>query len=133
MRLSRVLIAGAAVAAAGIATSAFTASNDFTGVDNNVAGYGELVATGVGVTNIAYVPGPDASLLRRVIFTVSEEVGSPGKTARMSLWNGTTATPGSANTCAYTLSGSDHLVTCTLTADVAFTAFTKTGLTVTSN
>ena len=133
MRLSRVLIAGAAVAAAGIATSAFTASNDFTGVDNNVAGYGELVATGVNVLNIAYVPGPDASLLDRVVFTVNEEVASPGKTARMSLFNGTTPTPGSANTCAYTLSGSDHLVTCTLTADVAFVGFTKTGLTVTSN
>ncbi len=133
MRLSRVLIAGAAVAAAGIATSAFTASNDFTGVDNNVAGYGELVATGVNVTNIAYVPGPDASLLDRVVFTVSEEVAAPGKTARMSLWNGTTATPGSANSCAYTNSGADHLVTCTLTTDVAFTAFTKTGLTDTSN
>ena len=68
-----------------------------------------------------------------MVFTVNEEVASPGKTARMSLWNGSTATPGSANTCAYTLSGSDHLVTCTLTADVAFVGFTKTGLTVTSN
>jgi hypothetical protein len=133
MRLSRVLIAGAAVAAAGIATSAFTASNDFTGVDNNVAGYGELTATGVDVLNIAYVPGPDASLLDRVVFTVDEEVASPGKTARMSLWNGTTATPGSANTCAYTFASPNHLVTCTLTADVEFIAFNKTGLTVTSN
>ena len=133
MRLSRVLIAGAAVAAAGIATSAFTASNTFTGNDDNVAGYGELTTTGVNVSNIAYVPGPDASLLDRVVFTVSEDINNPSKTARMSLWNGTTPTPGSANTCTYALSGSDHLVTCTLTADVAFTAFNKTGLTVTSN
>ena len=42
MRKSRVLLAGVAVAAAAAATSAFTASNDFTGLASNVAGYGEL-------------------------------------------------------------------------------------------
>lgn len=133
MRLSRVLLAGAAVATAGIATSAFTASNNFAGVDNNVAGYGELVATGVTVNNIAYNPAPtDATRLRSVVFTVAADI--PNQTARMSLFSGTTPTPASASTCAYSLSGaSDHLITCTLTADVLFTAFDKTGLTVTSN
>ena len=70
MRKSRVLLAGVAVAAAGVATSAFTASNDFTGLDNNVAGYGQVAVTGADVTNIAYTPAARTSAsCDRVVFT----------------------------------------------------------------
>jgi len=135
MRLSRVLIAGVAVAAAGVATSAFTASNNFAGVDNNVAGYGELVATGVNVTNIAYNPATtDAAKLHSVVFTVGSDTSSMA--ARMTLYSGASVPGGSASTCVSS-SGTGgvapFIVTCTLTADLLFTAFDKTGLTVTSN
>ena len=132
MRKSRVLLAGVAVAAAAVTTSAFTASNTFTGLDNNVAGYGQVTATGVNVSNIAYAPAAsDGSKLHSVTFTVDQDTTSMGM--RMTLLLGTTPTPGSASTCAYSFSSPDHLITCTLTVDVAFTAFDKTGLTVTSN
>lgn len=73
MRLSRVLLAGTAVAAAGIATSAFTASNTITGGDDT-AGYGEVVTSGVAVTNVAYNPlAADATKLDTVVFTVGED------------------------------------------------------------
>jgi len=132
MRKSRVLLAGVAVAAAGVTTSAFTASNSFSGVTDNVAGYGELTATGVAVTNIAYTPAvADATKLHVVAFTVDTDTTGMGM--RMTLSNAGTVTPGSASTCAYSLVSAAHTITCTLTADVLFTAFDKTGLTVTSS
>ena len=132
MRKSRVLLAGVAVAAAGAATSAFTASNTFTGLTDNVAGYGEVTAAGVNVSNIAYAPAAsDGSKLHSVTFTVDQDTTTMGM--RMTLLSGTTPTPSSASVCAYSFSAPDHLITCTLTADVAFTSFDKTGLTVTSN
>jgi hypothetical protein len=128
MRKSRVLLAGVAVAAAAAATSAFTASNDFSGVTDNVAGYGDLTVTGATVTNIAYTPSTtDASKLHVVAFTTTTD--TTGMLARMSLSLAGTATPSSASTC---LTTSATLITCTLTADVAFQAFDKTGLTVAS-
>jgi len=128
MRLSRVLIAGAAVAAAGFATSAFTASNDFTDVDDNVAGYGEIAVAGVGVTNIAYNPAVgDATKLHSVAFTVDTDTTTMASRMTLSLTG--TVTPGSASACSATAT----VITCTLTADILFTAFDKTGLTVTSS
>src|SRR3712207_5059318 len=124
MRKSRVLLAGVAVAAAGVTTSAFTASNTFTGLDNNVAGYGQVTATGVNVSNIAYAPGSDASRLHSVTFTVSQDTTGMGMV--MTLLNNTTPTPGSASTCGYALVSGDHTITCTLTVDVLFTAFDRT-------
>ena len=53
MRKSRVLLAGVAVAAAGVATSAFTASNT---MPASVAGYGQGAVTGATVTEIHYDP-----------------------------------------------------------------------------
>ena len=44
MRKSRVLLAGVAVAAAAVATSAFTAGNDWSPA--SVAGYGQGAVTG---------------------------------------------------------------------------------------
>ena len=134
MRMSRVLLAGVAVAGAVATTSAFTASNTFTGVDNNVAGYGELTASGVAVTNIAYTPTTaDAGRLQTVVFTVDQAVASPGMSARMTLYSGTTPIASGANTCAYTMPASDHLITCTMTAPPLISSFDKTSLTVTSN
>ena len=54
MRKSRVLLAGAAVAAAAVTTSAFTAGNTFTGVHNTIVGYGEATVTGANITAIDY-------------------------------------------------------------------------------
>ncbi len=73
MRLSRVLLAGVAVAATAAATSAFTASN--TGVDNHVAGYQEATASGATVTSIDYVlDTTDASLIDSIDFVVTDNV-----------------------------------------------------------
>ena len=133
MRKSRVLLAGVAVAAAGL-TSAFTASNNFSTVDNNVAGYGELTATGVAVSNIAYTPTTaDSGRLQSVAFTVDQAVASPGMSARMTLYSGTTPIASGANTCVYSMPVADHLVTCTMSAPPLISSFDKTSLTVTSN
>jgi hypothetical protein len=129
MRKSRVLLAGVAVAAAGAATSAFTNSNTFDTIDNSVAGYGSVDASGVAVTNIAYAPAAnDATKLHAVTFTVDKDTTSMA--ARMTLISGT-------STVVADVSGTGCVsdpttITCTLTTDVLFTAFTKTGLTVTS-
>ena len=86
MRKSRVLLAGVAVAAAAITTSAFTASNTFTGLDNNVAGYGEVTAAGVNVSNIAYSPAAlDATKLHSVVFTVDKDTTTMAAVMTLSL------------------------------------------------
>src|SRR5689334_10349140 len=97
MRKSRVLLAGVAVAAAGVATSAFTTSNDFSGVDNNVAGYGQLAVSGATVTNIAYTPDADVSKLASVVFTTSNDI--TGASATMGLTLAGNPSTGGANTC----------------------------------
>jgi hypothetical protein len=128
MRMSRVLLAGVAIAGAVATTSAFTNSNTFT-VDNNVAGYGEMVASGVTVTNVAYAPASnDGTKLHSVTFTVDKDTTS--MSSRMTLTSGATvAADVSGADCASTAT----TITCTLPTDILFTAFTKTGLTVTSN
>ena len=134
MRKSRVLLAGVAVAAAGVTTSAFTNSNTFTGLDNNVAGYGEMTASGVNVSNIAYHPAAlDATMLHRVVFTVDQNTTTMSAIMTLTSGGGATATP-SASTCTSSAAaGPVYKITCDLTADVAITAFDKTALTVTSN
>jgi hypothetical protein len=72
MRKSRVLLAGVAVAAAAVTTSAFTASNT---LDASQAGYGESAVTGAAVTNIVYTPwATDNAKLGEVVFTTSTDV-----------------------------------------------------------
>jgi hypothetical protein len=134
MRKSRVLLAGVAVAAAAAATSAFTANNPITAT-TNVAGYGQMTASGVTVSKIQYAPAAsDASLLHSVVFTVDTD--TTGMNMIMTL--GATATPttpvaGSASTCAAGGgAGPTYAITCTLTADVAINSFQNTGLTVTN-
>lgn len=133
MRKSRVLLAGVAVAAAGAATSAFTASNTFNTLDNNVAGYGEVSATGVNVSNIAYTPATaDGSKLQSVVFTVDQDTTSMA--ARMTLYLANSVTPASTSTCVSSVAaGPVYRITCTLTVTVNFADFDETGLTVTSN
>jgi hypothetical protein len=129
MRMSRVLLAGVAVAAAGVATSAFTNSNSFTGVDNNVAGFGEASVSGATITNIAYTPAADASLLTSVVFQASNDfVGST--TAIMQLKLGIAEATGQANSCSVD-AGTDK-ITCTLTTPMPFINFNNVALTVAS-
>lgn len=135
MRKSRVLLAGVAVAAAAAATSAFTDTNPFTAT-SNVAGYGAMTASGVTVSNIKYnSAAADASLLHSVEFTVDKD--TTGMSMIMTLGaTGSPTTPvaGSASTCAAGGgAGPTYTITCTLTADLAYTTFQSTGLTVTSN
>lgn len=133
MRLSRVLLAGVAVAGVAATTSAFTASNNFSGVDNNVAGYGELTATGVAVTNIAYNPASDATKLASVVFTVGQDTSSMDAVMTLTAGDPDVVAQGSTSVCTPSGTSAPYLVTCVLDTAVDFTAFDKTALTVTSN
>ena len=134
MRMSRVLLAGVAVAGAVATTSAFTAGNTFNAgalADDN-AGYGELTVTGVTVSNIAYTPlAADPSKLDNIIFTVTEDTSNMDAFMVLSGASGVLA--GSASTCAYSLAaGPTHLITCDTPNTVEIQPITKVGLTVVS-
>ena len=127
MRKSRVLLAGVAVAAAAAGTSAFTNSNDFTGVTSNVAGYSETTVSGAVLTAVRYNPDTDPSKLASVVFTTSNNVTGDASTLVFTL-AGSPST-GGANTCSV---GTASTITCTLTAPMPFANFDKIGLTVVS-
>ena len=133
MRMSRVLLAGVAVAGAVATTSAFTAGNTFNAgatADDN-AGYGELTVTGVTVSNIAYNPvAADPSKLDNVVFTVTEDTSNMN--AFMVLSGSGGVIPGSSSTCAYSYPAAAHLITCDTPDTVAILGITKVGLTVVS-
>jgi hypothetical protein len=134
MRMSRVLLAGVAVAGAAVTTTAFTNSNTFNTLDNSVAGYGEIAASGVNVSNIAYTPASlDATKLDKVVFTVDRDTTSMA--AVMTLTNGGNATAtDSTSVCTSTsTAGPVYKISCDITTDLAITGFDKTALTVTSN
>ena len=81
--ISALSVAGLALAAG----SAFTTSNDFTGV-SLVSGYGQVVATGATITAVSdTLLSTDHSKLDSVVFTSSTDV--TGKTVSMTLKNGT--------------------------------------------
>lgn len=125
MRLSRVLLAGAAVAAAGIATSAFTASND---VPNSVAGYDEATVTGATVTKIEYVVNAtDASVLDSVKFTATENIA--GMKAYLQLKKADNTNVGTVITCTIGAYTTATPITC-LTPARAITDFQGLALTV---
>jgi hypothetical protein len=135
MRTSHVVLATAGIAAAVVTGSAFTASNDVSGVHHNVAGYGEVTATGATVTDISYVPqASDNTYLHEVVFTTSTDVS--GQTATLTLKSGTTPlTVGASSakfvTCTNGTFASTMTITCDVAADtVEFTAFDTVGLTV---
>ena len=134
MRMSRVLLAGVAVAGAVATTSAFTAGNTFTAgatADDN-AGYGELTVTGVTVTNIAYTPlTADPSKLDNIVFTVGEDTADMNAFMVLSGASGVLA--GSSSTCVSSLGPSaTHLITCDTPNTVEIQLITKVGLTVVS-
>lgn len=125
MRLSRVLLAGAAVAAAGIATSAFTASND---VPNSVAGYDEATVTGATVSKIEYtVNATDTSLLDSVKFTAVQNVAT--MKAYLQLQEADGDPVGSPITCTVGAFTTSTPITC-LTPGREITAFDGVALTV---
>ena len=130
MRMSRVLLAGVAVAGAVATTSAFTAANSLSPPDN-VAGYGSATVTGATVNNIRYNPDTDPTKLASVVFTSTTDVTNTAAT--MYLSNAGAAVASSASTCAYgAFAAGTMLITCTLTAPVAFVAFDAIGLTIVS-
>ena len=139
MRKSRVLLAGVAVAAAAAATSAFTASNDVTGITaaNSRAGYGQVVVSGVTVTNVTYNPlATDAEKLDSAVFTATGDLSAQKgaltlKSGSTVLGSYTCATPvydGSANSTITCSTGSPAAPN---PANPLFTGFDTVGLTVT--
>ena len=136
MRTSRLVLAAAGIAAAAVTTSAFTASNDVTGVHHNVAGYGEVTATGAVVTDITYTPqASDNTYLHEVVFTTSTDV--TGQTATLTLKSGSTPVTVGASSAKFvtctngTYAASAMTITCDVLADtVPFTGFDTVGLTV---
>ncbi len=132
MRMSRVLLAGVAVAGAVATTSAFTNSNTFAPTasgDENVAGYGTAAVSGATITNIAYTPHSDASELATVVFQASNNF-SGSTNAVMTLKLGTDPAVGGANSCA--VDATTDRITCTLAIPMPFVNFNNLALTVTS-
>jgi hypothetical protein len=126
MRKSRLLLAGVAVAAAGVATSAFTASNTLPST-GNVLGSGQVTVTGAIITDINYVPlAADTTVLDKIIFTSSTNV--TGQAVTLSLKNG--STPVGVYTCTLGAYVTDMLLTCTDTAHNPISSFDTVGLTV---
>lgn len=138
MRKSRVLLAGVAVAAAAAATSAFTASNTSTvAAGDRKAGYGEVVVSGVQVTNTTYTPlAADASKLSTVVFTVTGDVST--QHAQLTLKQSTPAAVVGSYPCTLAVASGNTAITCSTdtasapsTANPDFESFDTVGLTVT--
>jgi len=134
MRKSRVLLAGVAVAAAGVATSAFTASNT---VPPSVAGFGQAKVSGATVTNIHYVTNTDdGTVLDAVEFTSTDDIHL--NTSTMTLKTGSTAgvggtVVGDPYPCTVTTpwDGTSLVLTCDTTGTTRnFEDFDAVGLTV---
>jgi hypothetical protein len=127
MRKSRVLLAGVAVAAAGVATSAFTAGNDFDQA-TSVVGYGEVTVTGIHVTTVTYNRlAADNGVLDDVVFATDHATSLTGVTATMTLKD--TVAPTTNHLCAITGTAPAQLITCE--GDGAlFNEFETVGLTV---
>jgi hypothetical protein len=127
MRKSRVLLAGVAVAAAGVTTSAFTASNT---VPASVAGYAAATVTGATATNITYeLDASDKSLVDAIKFDITENV--TGMQAYLTLRTGGASgtVVGSPILCVIAARTTVSPVTCT-TSDRPVAAFDTIGLTV---
>jgi hypothetical protein len=125
MRLSRVLLAGTAVAAAGIATSAFTSSNPIS-AGNDTAGYGEVTTSGVTVSNVAYNPvANEANMLDNIVFTVGKDTTGMKALLTVSTVGGPIAS--SPITCG---PWQTDTITCDVPNTVAIETITKIGLTV---
>jgi len=127
MRKSRVLLAGVAVAAAGAATAAFTASNT---VPPSTAGYAAATVSGATVEDIEYVVNAtDRSLLDRIVFHVTEDV--TGMNAYLTLRTGVApgTVVGTPIACTVGARTTSSPITC-LTPSQAIAGFNSVGLTV---
>ncbi|TKJ27402.1 hypothetical protein [Blastococcus sp. CCUG 61487] len=132
MRLSRVLLAGAAVAAAAVATSAFTAGND---VQDSVAGYGDAAVTGAKTTNIDYVlHATDKSEVTSIDFDVQENFDvavTEGLTAWLQLQEADGDPVGGPVSCNILAFATDHTpINCPLPPGTKIASFDRIGLTV---
>lgn len=131
MRMSRVLLAGVAVAAAGIATSAFTNNNTF---DPNATadaevGYGELAVSGVTVSNVAYAPeADDATTLDTVTFTVTTDATDTN--AYLTITGATDTLGGGPFTCTTPTTENANSIVCDVDTPVAIIDIKKVALTV---
>ena len=137
MRMTRVLLAGVAVAGAVATTSAFTAGNTFnaTGALDDNAGYGKLTVTGVTVSNVAYNPlASDTSKLDNVVFTITESTSDMN--AFMTIKNSTSTVlfaSDATNACTYSNpGGTSHIITCETPNTLEIEPITEVGLTVVS-
>ncbi|WP_164704587.1 hypothetical protein [Blastococcus litoris] len=135
--MSRVLLAGVAVAGAVATTSAFTAGNTFdaTGILDDNAGYGKLTVTGVTVSNVAYIPlAADTSKLDKVVFTITESTADMN--AYLTIKNASNAVLFASdvtNNCVYSNPGStSHVITCEVVNTLDIEPITEVGLTVVS-
>jgi hypothetical protein len=132
MRKMQILLAGVAVAAAGAATSAFTAGNT---VNESVAGYAAAEVSGATATKITYVlDGTDKSLADGVNFEISENI--TGMQAFLTLRDGGASgsvVGGGAITCSIgaRTTGATPVspITCVL-PDIPLVDFDSIGLTV---
>jgi uncharacterized protein (UPF0333 family) len=128
MRKSRVLLAGVAVAAAGAATSAFTASNT---VPSSTAGYAAASVTGATAANITYqLDATDKSLVDSVKFDITQNI--TGMQAWLTLRNGGTSgsVVGTPINCSVGARTTVSPVTCTFSPAQAVNSFDAIGLTV---
>jgi hypothetical protein len=127
MRMSRVLLAGAAVVAAGAATSAFTASNTFDDA-TSIVGYGEATVSGVHVTTVTYNRNAsDNGILEEVVFATDHATSLAGESATMTIKDGVTVRANT--TCVIAGAAPAQTITCP-GGSVAFDDFDTVGLTV---
>jgi hypothetical protein len=128
MRKSHLALAGLGLTAAAVTGSAFTAANPFT-ASTNVAGYGQMTATGATVTNVAYtLAGGDASKISAVTFTTSTDIN--GKTARLLLKQGSTIVGTFSCDTSGAHSAGSMTVPCAVTTPADLSSFDTTGFTV---
>ena len=130
MRKSRLLLAGVAVAAAGVATSAFTAANT---VPASVAGYGQGTVTGAVVTDIHYVTNAaDGTVVDSVEFTSTTDLTGKDVTLTLKTTGGTVVV-GTPYTCAVKTAWDATIIVmeCDTTATTRnFADFDSVGITV---
>jgi hypothetical protein len=130
MRSSHVLLAGVAVAAAAVTTSAFTASNT---VPASVAGFGQGAVTGATITDIHYIANTgDGTILDGVELTSTTNL--TGKTVTMTLkTTGGTVVVGTPYSCTIkdAWDATDIVMECDTTGSTRrFADFDSVGVTV---
>ena len=132
MRKSRLLLAGVAVAAAGVATSAFTASNTFSnGSGSAIIGYGETTVSGATITAVHYNrDSSDKSILANIVWDTSTDLTGLNATtgATMTLKDGTSHV--GDYTCVISGTAVAGVVTCAVGGTVTFADFDHAGLAV---